>query len=430
MQRVFVLDKNKQPLMPCTPARAKDLLKKKKAAVYRMQPFTIILKDREGGEMQPIALKLDPGSKTTGLALVATYRRGQVVVWGGELGHRGAKIKAVLLSRKASRRNRRARHTRYRAPRFNNRPKPQGWLPPSLLSRADNLSVWVGRLRGRCPITHLSMEFARFDLQAMQNPEISGVGYQQGTLLGHELREYLLEKLNRTCVYCGAQNIPLQIDHIKPRARGGSDRVSNLTLSCGPCNQKKGAKTATEFGHPEVEAQAKKPLKDAAALNATRWEIYRRLKSTGLPLEIGTGGRTKFNRTNNDYPKAHWIDAACVGASGALVVLNSESSPLGIKAVGWGNRQMMRVDKYGFPRGSAKSLKFFQGFQTGDLVIAAIPFGKYRGIHRGVLAGVRATGILDIKTKNGKISTNIRNFTLIQKMDGYTYTQISATGAI
>lgn len=422
MQRVFVLDKNRQPLMPCTPARAKDLLKKKKAAVYRMQPFTIILKEREGGDMQPIVLKIDPGSKTTGLALVATYRRGQVVVWGGELSHRGAKIKASLLSRRALRRGRRSRHTRYRAPRFDNRPKPQGWLPPSLLSRADNLSTWVRRLREKCPITSLSMELARFDMQAMQNPEISGVEYQQGALLGYEVREYLLEKFSRACVYCGARNTPLQIDHLLPRARGGSSRVSNLALACGPCNQKKGAKTAAEFGHPEVEAQAKKPLRDAAALNATRWEIFQHLKDTGLPVEIGTGGRTKFNRTHNDYPKAHWIDAACVGVSGALVILNPLAPTMCIKAVGWGNRQMVRVDRFGFPRGKAKSLKHFQGFQTGDLVRALIPKGKYRGSHRGILAGVRATGILDLKTKSQKISAHVRNFTLIQKMDGYTYT--------
>ena len=70
----------------------------------------------------------------------------------------------------------------------------------------------------------------------------------------------------------------MEIEHINLRSRGGSNRISNLTLSCRPCNEKKGNQTASEFGHPEVEAQAKKPLRSAAAVNATRREIHRRLK--------------------------------------------------------------------------------------------------------------------------------------------------------
>ena len=80
MQRVLVIDRNKKALMPCHPARAKELLKSGKAAVYRRFPFTIILKEREGGDTQPVALKIDLGSKTTGLALVADFKRGQCVI--------------------------------------------------------------------------------------------------------------------------------------------------------------------------------------------------------------------------------------------------------------------------------------------------------------------------------------------------------------
>lgn len=69
MQRVLVISKTKQPLMPCHPARARELLRKGKAKVYRMQPFTIILHERETGETQEVEFKVDPGSKTTGIAL-------------------------------------------------------------------------------------------------------------------------------------------------------------------------------------------------------------------------------------------------------------------------------------------------------------------------------------------------------------------------
>src|SRR6266545_2837912 len=100
-----------------------------------------------------------------------------------------------------------------------------------------------------------------------------------------------------TLAYCGTENAPLQIEHLIPKTRAGSDRVSNLALACGPCNQKKGNQTAAEFGYPQLIAQARQPLKDTAAVNATRWALYSALSALGLPLEAGTGGRTKYNRT-------------------------------------------------------------------------------------------------------------------------------------
>ncbi len=143
MQRVFVLDKNKEPLMSCNPARARQLLKSGKAAVFRCYPFTIILKDREGGDMQPIQVKVDPGSKTTGIAVVVEFKRGLCCVWAGELTHRGQQIRDGLLSRRQLRRGRRTRKLRYRQARFDNRKRPSGWLPPSLMSRVYNIETWV-----------------------------------------------------------------------------------------------------------------------------------------------------------------------------------------------------------------------------------------------------------------------------------------------
>ena len=242
MSKIFVIDTNKQPLQPCHPARARQLLKKGKAAVYRRYPFTIILKREivdadnqplrcaEGvADVQAIAprLKIDPGSKTTGLAIVNDDTGD--VVFAAELQHRGQQIKKSLDSRRASRRGRRSRKTRYRKPRFNNRTQPKGWLPPSLMSRIYNIETWIKRLRQLCPIVAISLELVKFDTQAMVNPEISGVEYQQGELFGYEVREYLLEKFGRKCAYCGAENVPLQVEHIVPKARGGSNRVSNLT---------------------------------------------------------------------------------------------------------------------------------------------------------------------------------------------------------
>lgn len=354
--------------------------------MFHRYPFTIILLDREGGDVQTVTLKIDPGSKTTGLALVADSQRGKRVVWAGELNHRGEQIKAALLSRKQLRRGRRSRKTRYRQPRFDNRRRAEGWIPPSLRSRVDNVLTWVERLRRFTPICAISMELVKFDTQVMQNPEISGVEYQQGELMGYEVREYLLEKWGRKCAYCGATNMPLEIEHIIPKSRGGSNRASNLTLACNACNQCKGNQTAEEFGYPAIQGKAKQPLKDVAAVNTTRWTLYRRLRQCGLPLEVGTGARTKYNRTKQNYPKEHWIDAACVGVSGEKVYIASGTTPLVVKATGRQSRIMCRPDKYGFPRTKAKQGRVHYGFQTGDIVLATIPEGKHTGLHIGRVA--------------------------------------------
>jgi 5-methylcytosine-specific restriction endonuclease McrA len=351
MSRVFVLSSDGQPLDPCHPARARRLLTQGQAAVWRRYPFTIILHNRTAAASVTHLhrLKLDPGSKTTGIAVVAeaTGR----VVWAGELTHRGQAIRAALLSRRAIRRSRRQRKTRYRKPRWLNRRRPAGWLAPSLQHRVATTLTWVQRLRRWVPVAAISTELVRFDTQLLQNAEISGVDYQQGTLTGFEVREYVLEKWCRRCAYCGATDVPLQVEHIVPRARGGSDRVRNLTLACAPCNTRKGTQTAAEFGHPAIQAQAGTPLKDAAAVNTTRWALYHRLVATGLPVEVGTGGRTKFNRTRLGLDKAHWLDAACVGASTPEALTTAGVRPLRMRATGRGTRQVCRTNASGVPAG-------------------------------------------------------------------------------
>ncbi len=417
MQRVLILDKNKQPLMPCHPARARELLDKGKAAVFRRYPFTVILKNREGGEVQPVAFKVDPGSRRSGIVLTAKFKRGQRVIWAAELEHRGQLIRDKLLSRRQLRRSRRSRKTRYRKPRFLNRIRPNGWLPPSLTSRIQNVATWLIRLFNFAPISSISQELVRFDTQLMQNAEISGIEYQQGTLYGYEMREYQLEKWGRKCAYCGITNVPLEMEHIIPRQRGGSDRASNLAIACRVCNRKKGNQTAAEFGYPHIQELAKKPLKDAAAVNATRWALYEWLKSTGLPVEVGTGGRTKYNRSKQGYPKAHWTDAACMGESGQDVFIHAQHRPLHIKATGRQSRQMCRVDKYGFPRTKPKQNRMVHGFQTGDMVKAIVPSGKKAGTYIGRVA-VRARGSFRVGKTDG---VNWKCCQTIHANDGYEY---------
>ncbi|HEV8193981.1 MAG TPA: RNA-guided endonuclease IscB, partial [Ktedonobacterales bacterium] len=154
---VFVVDIERRPLSPCQPARARRLLTEDKAAVWRRFPFTSILKRAvPHAQPDPLRVKRDPGSKTTGLALV-NDRTGQVA-WAGEIQHRGQRIRDALLARRAIRRGRRQRHTRYRPACFDNRRRPDGWLPPSLESRVSNVLTWIAGLRRYAPVAAISQE--------------------------------------------------------------------------------------------------------------------------------------------------------------------------------------------------------------------------------------------------------------------------------
>ena len=427
---VLVLDKRKKPLMPCSEKRARLLLERGRAVVHRMRPFTIRLKDRtlEDSTLQPLQIKIDPGSKTTGVTVIraddADPEQQQVVMLI-DIDHRGQHISEKLTQRRAFRRRRR-NQLRYRAPRFDNRTRPPGWLAPSLQHRVDTTLAWVNRLCRLAPVTGIAMELVRFDLQAMENPEISGVTYQQGTLAGYEVREYLLEKWHRCCAYCGASNIPLEIDHIHPKSQGGSDRISNLTLACRECNQAKGHQPVDAFlaDNPQrrqrIQAQAKAPLKDAAAVNSTRWALYRPLQATGLPVITGSGGRTQYNRQRLGIPKTHALDAACVGPVTAITHWNVPT--LTVRATGRGSYQRTRLNRFGFPRGYLMRQKQVQGFQTGDLVQAQVPSGKKAGTYQGRVA-IRATGSFNIQTQQGVVQgISHRHCRLLQRADGYGYT--------
>ncbi len=435
---VFVLDRSGKALMPCSEKRARILLERGSARVHRIMPFVIRLIDRHVAdcELQPLRVKLDPGSKTTGMTLVrdsetitpatGEIQREAAVLNLFELLHRGKQISETLTYRAALRRSRRNRKTRYRQPRFLNRRKPEGWLAPSLIHRVMTTMAWVRRLRRWAPVTVISQELVKFDMQAIERPGIAGVEYQQGTLTGYEAREYLLEKWGRECCYCSAKGTPLNIEHIVPRAKGGTNRVSNLAIACIPCNTKKGVRSIEDFlAHDpkrlaRIKAQLKAPLKDASAVNSTRWRLFKELKATDLPVEVGTGGRTKWNRHALGIPKTHALDAACVGQVNSISDWHKPT--LNIKATGRGSYQRTRLNASGGIRGYLTRQKRIKGFTTGDLVIAIVPSGKKAGVHVGRVA-VRAKGTFNIQQSAGGVVQGIshKHCRIVQRGDGFGY---------
>jgi len=262
----------------------------------------------------------------------------------------------------------------------------------------------------------MEVERVKFDTQLLQNPDITGLEYQRGELTGWEIRAYVLEKFHHHCAYCHCGDVPFELDHQIPRSRGGSNRVSNLVLSCQSCNLAKGNRTAREFGHPEVEALAKQPLRDAAAVNATRFALVKTLRGVGLPIGTWTGGRTRLNRARFGIEKAHSLDALCVGdvAGIRLPALRT----LAIRAQGRGSYQRTNVDESGFLRGYLTRQKRIHGFSTGDLVRACVPAHlKTGGIHLERVA-VRASGSFRVGRIDG---INAKYCRVVQRADGYNY---------
>ncbi len=188
--KVFVLDTNKKICNPITSAEARILLTKKKASVFRLHPFTIILKEVSTKSVKDYILKIDPGVSHTGLVIVDSVTNG--VVWGAELHHRQLNIKLKLFERKTQRRGRRNRNLRYRPKRYINRKMSKFY--PSVKHIFETLGTWVRRITSKVNITFICIETVKFDSQKMSNPKIQGLEYQRGALYKSNLKEKLNEK--------------------------------------------------------------------------------------------------------------------------------------------------------------------------------------------------------------------------------------------
>ena len=167
----------------------------------------------------------------------------------------------------------------------------------------------------------------------------------------------------------------------------------------------------------KILKQAKAQLKDVAAVKSTRWALFKLLKTTGLPVTIGTDARTKFNRRRFDLPKEHWIDAACVGEIESLTLLTTQ--PLLVKATGHGCRQVIPMNKYGFPREGYKAKKPLPGWKTGDIV--NVVSGKNAWLKSVRIKTVFAQGSFDIKPGDKIFSVSRNHIKPIHRQDGYGY---------
>ena len=417
---VLVIDKRKQPCNAISEAYTRILLYSKQAVIHRRYPFTIRLKNNNAvKKTATYTVKIDPGANVTGLSIVDNKNK---VIMLAELVHRGKTIKRNLDSRQAVRRSRRQRKTRYRPARFKNRTKPQGWLAPSVKSRADNVINFVRKLKRFLNISNAEIERVSFDTAQMSSDtKLCGVDYQQGALYQTELRSYLFKKHNGRCVYCGSK--AEEIEHVISKSKGGTDSPYNLVIACRKCNELKGKLSLKEFGKlvgkDFSHLEPKELPKHAAIVQSARNYMFKEISKI-VPNTAGYDAwLTKYNREELGLSKQHYYDALSVGEIKDYKFLTDKV--LIISAKGRGSRQMCRMDRFGFPRTSAKASKSVKGFQTGDIVKAVVPFGSKQGEYLGRVA-VRTSGSFNIETKDAVIQGIGYKFCrLLQRNDGYSY---------
>ena len=319
---VYVKSIDGKALMPTSNAKARKLLKQKKAKVLNVRPFMIQLTYKTKTEyVQKIELGIDSGYANIGFSAIdekKEYIAGEVQLLTGM---------KERIQEKASYRRCRRNRLRYRKPRWNNRikNKKKGWLPPSLKHKLDTHVKFIDYLNGILPISKITIEVANFDIQKMKDDLISGTLYQQGEQLGFwNLREYVLHRdghtcQNPNCKHKDKKDNILEIHHIKYRSQGGTDRPENLITLCSKChtpaNHKKG-KFLYEWCEKGKNVRG---FRDATFMSIIRWYLVNAIKEKYEDVAITYGYITKNHRIQHKIEKSHLNDAFAI-AKGTVQV--------------------------------------------------------------------------------------------------------------
>lgn len=399
---VYVLNKYEKPLMPCKPAKARKLLKNKKAIVINREPFTIKLLYGSSGYKQNISLGVDPVSKIIGLS--ATTEKKELFASNVELRN---DIVNLISTRKEYRKNRRSRKTRYRKPRFDNRRKKEGWIAPSIKNKIDTHLKVIENIYKILPITKLIVETASFDIQKIKNPRISGEEYQKGVQLNfYNIREYILTRDNHICQHCKGKSKDsiLNVHHIESKKIGGNSPDNLITL-CKTCHM--------DFhnGKIDLNFKRKSSFRDATFMGFIGQRLYEILKKIYVNVHVTYGYITKNIRIKQGLPKEHYVDARCISG-------NPNVEPLDYyfyqKKVRRHNRQIHR----GNPKKGKRSLNqapyIVKGFRLYDKVL-------YNN-QECFIFGRRRNGYFLLKRLDGTIihgTANYKKLKLLVPRKGY-----------
>jgi len=378
---VYVLNQHNKPLMPCSPGRARRLLRDGKATVVKRTPFMIRLKHGASGYIQPVKLGIDSGFTHIGVSAVSEKKE----LYASEVKLRTDMVE-LNSERRQYRRSRRNRKTWYRQPRFDNRKKPEGWLAPSIQHKKDSHIKVIESVKAMLPVSETIIEVAAFDIQKIKNPEIEGADYQNGEQKGFwNVREYVLHRDGHKCQApkCSRKDKVLNVHHIVSRKIGG-DRPDNLITLCETCHDRH------HLGEVTLKIKATNGFRAETFMSTVRWRL---VKETGSKHTYGY--ITKSGRIELGLPKSHVNDAFII-AGGET---QERIQPLLVKQVRKCNRKLFKGDRSHI-RNNAPRL--IHGFQRFDKV-------RYKGIECFIF-GRRSTGYFDLRKLDGtKIHASARS---------------------
>jgi len=377
--KVYVLNMREKPLMPCSPRKARVLLKEGKAKVVRRSPFTIQLLIATGETVQPITLGIDPGYSNIGLSAVTE----KLEVFSAEVELRKGLVK-LNSNRRMYRRIKRNRLW-YRPPRFLNRIscKKEGWLAPSIKHRFDSHIRIVNFVKSLLPITKIIVEANNFDIQKIKNPDIKGVEYQEGAMKDfYNVREYVLYRDGYQCRSCRKRNTGLEVHHIESR-KIGSNSPENLVTLCIICH-KKATKEDIKF------SKSSRGFKEATFMSTVRWKLVEALKA-----EVTYGYLTKLKRKELKLFKSHINDAFVIAEGMTQTRLNVYSVVQNRR-----NNRCLQKNRKGY-KPSIRRQRY--NFRPKDLVVLDTRILKVAGVH-GYGKYIRLKSSRTNKTTDKKIS--------------------------
>jgi len=332
--RVYVINKNGNPLMPCKPAKARHLLRDGKAKFVNRKPFTIQLLWDCSENVQDVRCGIDKGCMVTGVACVGNGE----ILFSANIKHRNpvalqqkdGSTKTFIQVRAERRKSRRHRHKWYRKPRFNNRAssKRSGRLPPTIKMNVMEVVRVIKKIP--LPISHITVEDVQVDIRRLSTPDVEGSKYQQSNRLDENLRLACLIRDNFTCQKCGKKNTRLEAHHVIWTAKGGKDSIYNLITLCEDCHEKvhqTGESSKVKLKRNKV-VTGMDGFKDKIAARTMQGKtlMYQELEKIA-PLSCVYGYQTSEFRKALDLPKEHWIDAICVAylETGEIVPLDSNN---------------------------------------------------------------------------------------------------------
>src|SRR5574344_376377 len=313
---VYVLDINNRPLMPTKRfGKVRRMLRDGKAKVVRREPFTIkLLYEPKTNVVQPVTLGVDTGSDKIGTAAIANVK----VVYASEVTIRND-ISKKMDKRRASRRLRRNRKTKYRKARFLNRKNSikKDRFSPTMVSKINSHIREIEFIKSILPVSTLVLETGTFDphllkMQEEGKPFNLHWGYQKGPNYGFgNAKAACLNRDNYTCQCCKTKKGTLNAHHIVYRSNGGADTLDNLIILCEECHQKLHDNKLKDF-EAKLKGKKKGTLKHATQMNSIRKQLFRQYQHA-----IQTFGFvTKENRQLLGLPKTHVIDACVIASQG------------------------------------------------------------------------------------------------------------------